>query len=59
MIDVVDEHREVVERRSEQVEQPVHEDVDAHGPQRIPHRLEREHDALGSVTVCDGNVTVM
>ena len=29
-LDVVHEHREVIERRAQQVEQAVHEDVDAH-----------------------------
>ena len=29
-LDVINEHREVIERRAQQVEQAVHEDVDAH-----------------------------
>ena len=29
-LDVIHEHREVIERRAQQVKQAVHEDVDAH-----------------------------
>ena len=45
-LDVVDEHREVIERRAQQVEQAAHEDIDAHRAQRIAGCTRRAHTHL-------------
>ena len=52
-LDVINEHREVIERRAQQVEQAVHEDVDAHLV-RVGVRIRASVRARASVRVWVG-----